>query len=136
LNVFNPGSPTRTGFIFGGWSPSVPTTITQSTQFVAQWTEEQGSNLPLAPSSVSISSPANNQVSISWAAVSGATSYQWELYLDGAFLEGGSTTSALSVSRSGIPAGQVQARVRACNANGCGPQQLSATITVSGVGLG
>jgi hypothetical protein len=135
LSVFNPGSPTRTGFIFGGWDPSVPRTISQSTQFVAQWTEEQGSNLPLAPSSVSISSPANNQVSISWTAVSGATSYQWELYFDGVFLEGGSTTSALSVSRSGIPAGPVQARVRACNANGCGAQRSSATITVSGVGL-
>jgi hypothetical protein len=135
LTVFNPGSPTRTGFIFSGWSPSVPRTITQSTQFVAQWTEEQGSTLPSAPSSVSITSPGDNQVSFSWTAVSGATSYQWELYLDGAFMEGGSTTSALSAFRSGVPAGQVQARVRACNANGCGAQRLSATITVSGVGL-
>ncbi len=37
LSVSNPGSPTRSGFTFLGWSPSVPTTITSNTFFTAQW---------------------------------------------------------------------------------------------------
>ena len=39
LTVTDPGSPTRSGFVFAGWSPSLPTTITQNTTFTAQWTE-------------------------------------------------------------------------------------------------
>jgi hypothetical protein len=133
LFVASPGSPTRSGFVFSGWSPSLPTTIFSSTQFVAQWTAD-GSTLPAAPSSVSISSPADNQVTFSWPSVSGATSYAWELYLDGALADS-STTTSLTVTRT-ISAGQVQARVRACNANGCGAQRNSATITVSGFAFG
>ena len=37
LSVTNPGTPTRGGYEFTGWSPSLPTTITSNTTFVAQW---------------------------------------------------------------------------------------------------
>jgi hypothetical protein len=37
LSVSSPGSPTRSGFTFTGWSPSLPTTITSDRTFVAQW---------------------------------------------------------------------------------------------------
>ena len=37
LSVTNPGTPTRSGYTFIGWSPSLPTTINSNTTFVAQW---------------------------------------------------------------------------------------------------
>lgn len=40
LSVSNPGSPTRSGFTFLGWSPSVPTTINSNTTFTAQWQDD------------------------------------------------------------------------------------------------
>lgn len=42
LSVTNPGTPTRSGFIFDGWSPNLPTDITSNTTFTAQWTAESG----------------------------------------------------------------------------------------------
>ena len=37
LNVTSPGTPTRSGYTFTGWSPSLPTTINANTTFIAQW---------------------------------------------------------------------------------------------------
>ena len=37
LSVTSPGTPTRGGYTFTGWSPSLPTTINANTTFVAQW---------------------------------------------------------------------------------------------------
>jgi hypothetical protein len=37
LSVTSPGTPTKSGNTFLGWSPSLPTTITVNTTFVAQW---------------------------------------------------------------------------------------------------
>jgi len=37
LYVVSPGSPTRTGYTFVGWSPSLPRNISADTTFVAQW---------------------------------------------------------------------------------------------------
>lgn len=37
LNVLNPGTPTKANNTFNGWSPSLPTTITNNTTFTAQW---------------------------------------------------------------------------------------------------
>ena len=91
---------------------------------------------PSAPSSVSISSPDDNQVSFNWPAVSGATSYNWQVLFEGSIIDSDSTTNQTSVTRSGIPAGQVQARVQACNANGCSAFTTSQFVTVSGFALG
>ena len=38
LSVTSPGTPTRSGYTFDAWSPSLPTTITSNTTFFAQWT--------------------------------------------------------------------------------------------------
>jgi hypothetical protein len=35
-NVISPGSPTKTGYMFTGWSPTLPRTITTNTIFTAQ----------------------------------------------------------------------------------------------------
>lgn len=37
LSVTSPGTPTRAGYTFTGWSPSLPRTITETTTFTAQW---------------------------------------------------------------------------------------------------
>ena len=37
LSVTSPGTPTRSGYTFTGWSPSLPTTINANTTFIAQW---------------------------------------------------------------------------------------------------
>lgn len=34
----SPGTPTRSGFVFSGWSPSLPATILVNTTYTAQWT--------------------------------------------------------------------------------------------------
>jgi hypothetical protein len=38
LSVTSPGTPTRSGYTFDGWLPSLPTTINNNTTFTAQWT--------------------------------------------------------------------------------------------------
>jgi hypothetical protein len=38
LNVVSPGTPTKFGFGFNGWSPSLPRTISNDVTFTAQWT--------------------------------------------------------------------------------------------------
>ena len=35
--IYSPGEPTRTGYVFNGWSPSLPRSITANTTFTAQW---------------------------------------------------------------------------------------------------
>ena len=35
--VTSPGTPTKSGYIFDGWSPTLPRYITQHTTFIAQW---------------------------------------------------------------------------------------------------
>ena len=37
LSVTSPGTPTRSGYNFSEWSPSLPATITVNTLFTAQW---------------------------------------------------------------------------------------------------
>lgn len=36
--VTSPGTPTKAGYTFSAWSPSLPATITEDTEFTAQWT--------------------------------------------------------------------------------------------------
>jgi hypothetical protein len=38
LSVTVPGIPTRTGYLYNNWSPSLPRTITVTTTFITQWT--------------------------------------------------------------------------------------------------
>ena len=39
--VTSPGEPTKTGYSFNGWSPSLPRTITADQTFIAQWSAKQ-----------------------------------------------------------------------------------------------
>ena len=39
LSVTSPGTPTRFGYTFSGWSPTLPATITTDTTFTSQWTD-------------------------------------------------------------------------------------------------
>ena len=39
LSVTSPGTPTRFGWTFTGWSPTLPTTITVDTTFTSQWSD-------------------------------------------------------------------------------------------------
>jgi len=39
LSVTSPGTPTRFGWTFTGWSPTLPTTITSDTTFTSQWSD-------------------------------------------------------------------------------------------------
>lgn len=66
LAVSSPGTPTRTGYNFTGYSPSLPTTINTDTTFTAQWTPinftisyvmNGGTNNPSNPSSYNIETP-------------------------------------------------------------------------------
>lgn len=87
--------------------------------------------VPAVPASATISSPSANTVNLSWPAVSGATSYEYNTVVDGV---NGSTenTTETSVNNVSVSAGQVNFRVRACNANGCSLYRNSGTVTVTG----
>jgi hypothetical protein len=140
LTVSYPGLPANAT----GWSPTFnPGTTQQITSnqsynavYPASPPPPEPDPVPSAPSSVSISSPGDNQVSFSWPSVSGATSYNWQVLFGGSVVDSGTTTTVTSVTRSGIPAGQVQARVQACNSSGCSAYTNSPFVTVSGFTLG
>jgi hypothetical protein len=66
LSVSNPGSPTRSGFTFDGWSPAVPTTITSNTTFVAQWLADTSNNPPNAPTNLTFTNNGGGSVTINW----------------------------------------------------------------------
>jgi hypothetical protein len=66
LSVSNPGSPTRSGFTFNGWSPAVPTTISADTTFVAQWLEDTSPNPPNAPTNLILTNNGGGSVTASW----------------------------------------------------------------------
>lgn len=64
--IQSPGTPSRTGFTFDGWSPSLPRQIFTNTTFTAQWTPivytityvmNGGTNNPSNPSSYTIETP-------------------------------------------------------------------------------
>jgi hypothetical protein len=88
---------------------------------------------PGMPSSVTATSPQNNQVTLTWPAVSTATSYNWEIIFAGAIIDSG-TTSATTITQS-VTAGDISGRVQACNANGCSNFRTSNTVTVNGISL-
>lgn len=61
--ISSPGTPSRTGYTFAGWSPSLPRTISVDTTFTAQWTPitysisytlNGGTNNPSNPTSYNI----------------------------------------------------------------------------------
>lgn len=182
FTVVSPGSPSKSGQIFVGWSPSLPKPIFLDTSFTATYQTDPGTcpaagtavfpeqtqcdgttlqilrndgncgtywadlaensetcgyvppSPPAAPASVSISSPGNNQIAFNWSSSSGATSYTYRVHYAGSVIEtntiGGTSATAT------VPAGSIFVSVAASNANGTSSYTSSATITVSGSGLG
>ena len=81
--------------------------------------------LPSAPSGLSVTAPADNQITATWTAAAAATSYVVQV----AGASGTSTTST-NATLTNIPAGTTTVTVYAKNSNGTGPG-VSATITVT-----
>jgi len=94
-----------------------------------------GGASPLMPSAApTLSAPAtssNGSYSMSWSAISGATSYTLQKQLNGGgwstVQTGGSTSFALSSQGSGT----YGYRVQACNVTGCSPWSSTATVYVT-----
>jgi hypothetical protein len=58
--VISPGSPVKDGFIFTGWLPSLPATISQNTTFVAQFETDTGTT----PSPLQTLTPSTGTVGV------------------------------------------------------------------------
>lgn len=87
---------------------------------------------PAAPAWINVPASSNDgNVTVSWAAVAGATTYVLQQQFGGAgwtqIYSGGTTSKALS----GLANGSYVYRVQACNADGCGAYATSGTLTVS-----
>ncbi|WP_317930587.1 hypothetical protein [Halioxenophilus sp. WMMB6] len=87
---------------------------------------------PTVPGSITVPSSTNTSGSytISWAAVSGATSYQLREQKDGGSWVLVHNGSAASKSLSGKTSGSYKYNVRACNAGGCSADRTSGSFTV------
>lgn len=126
--VNSPGIPTRAGYTFTGWSPSLPRAMpVGGGTSVAQWV----GNPPASPSGLSAApgSCGTGQIHISWSATSGATKY---------ILRDGSTVvyqgPATSFTHTGLTAGSVHSyTVSAENANGTSAYSSSVSATVPAV---
>lgn len=88
---------------------------------------------PATPASATISSPADNTVNLVWSSVSGATSYEYQVYSNGELVVD-SSTSGTSISNITVNAGSAYFRVRAVNSSGSSSFRTSNTITVGGLG--
>lgn len=134
-----PTTITSGGFVYtwgGTWTPN-PTTMPSGGGFsIAGYTQTgTAQNPPDAPTGLSISSPANNTVSISWTAVTAATSYQYQIFSDGipVYTQLQTTTSTSLSNIADISSGSVFFTVRAANANGTSSSTPSGPITVTGI---
>lgn len=81
--------------------------------------------LPSAPSGLTLTSPAANQVTATWTAASAASSYV--VQVSGA---NGTSTTSTSATLTNIPAGTATVTVYAKNDNGTGPG-VSGTVAVT-----
>ncbi|MCD9007782.1 hypothetical protein LDO31_16400 [Luteimonas sp. XNQY3] len=80
-----------------------------------------------APSSVS----QDRRFTVSWTAISGATSYVLELNFNGGGYTQVYSGAATSASQTLSEMGGYLYRVRACNASGCGPSSPEKPVTVT-----
>ena len=85
--------------------------------------------VPAAPTGVSLSN-SGSDVTLSWNAVSFATTYDWTMYKNGGFLVSASTGST-TVNLSGYPEGTYYFQVRARNSSGNSDYVQSNSITIS-----
>ena len=86
---------------------------------------------PSSPSSVSASISGGDDITISWSSVSGATSYEREVNLNGGSWINRKSYTGTSVTFSNQRPGSYRYRVRACNSAGCSGWHNSNTVTVA-----
>ena len=80
LSVSNPGTPTKSGYTFNGWSPSLPRTITENTTFTAQWSlEPDGTEWIQNQNLISFDYTLNIEVANAGACVTSATTAKQDL---------------------------------------------------------
>ena len=84
-----------------------------------------------APALTAPASSATGAYSISWTAVSGASSYTLQERTNGGAWATVQSSSAISWGASGHASGSYGYQVQACNAGGCGPWSSSATVAVT-----
>lgn len=93
-----------------------------------------GGASPLMPSAApTLSAPAtssNGSYSVSWSAVSGATSYILQEQVNSGAWATIMSSAAISWIASGKSNGSYGYHVRACNSSGCGPWSSVASVTV------
>jgi hypothetical protein len=101
----------------------------------AAWSAVSTVDVAVPPSSApALTAPSTNNTgsyAISWTTVGRATRYELDENANGSgwgHLYDGAGTSA---SRSGMPSGTYQYRVRGCNTGGCGPYSAIATTVVT-----
>ncbi|WP_368564802.1 hypothetical protein [Pseudoxanthomonas sp. UTMC 1351] len=95
------------------------------------WSNTGTTAVELAPASApSVSVPAsapNGNYTVSWTAVSAASTYTLEESANGGSWASVQNTASQSKAYSGKAAGSYSYRVKACNPAGCGPTSASAT---------
>lgn len=93
-----------------------------------------GGASPLLPSTApALSAPANSSnasYSVSWSAVSGATSYILQEQVNGGAWATVQSSAAISWAASGKSNASYGYHVRACNSSGCSPWSSVASVTV------
>lgn len=123
--VSSPGTPTRSGYTFAGWSPALPTSMpVGGGSSVAQWAPGSPSGLSAAPGSCGTA-----RIQLSWNASSGATTYT---------LRDGSTViytgPATSFAHTGlVPGSSHSYTVSAGNGTGSSGYSSAVSATVPGV---
>ena len=96
--------------------------------------ESGGASPPMPSTAPTLSTPATSNVAsytVSWTAVSGATSYALQEQVNGGAWTLVSSGAATSWGAAGQANGTYSYRVQACNATGCGPWSATATTTVA-----
>jgi len=133
LSVSNPGSPTRSGFNFLGWSPSVPTTITSDTTFTAQWEEVAQPTTYTTTARVARATGSwFLSVSITYRGSSRTINTSSITTLDSSIADGTSVTltAPLSVTSSGLTYTFVRWRVNGVNQS-LGTRTITRTINAN-----
>jgi uncharacterized repeat protein (TIGR02543 family) len=121
LYVTSPGSPTRSGFTFLGWSPSVPTTITSNTTFTAQWQDDTPAPVTYTTTAQIARGPSGGSwflsLSITYRGSSRAVQTNSTTILDSDIAQGTSITISApsSVNYNGNPYTFIRWRVNGVN---------------------
>ena len=115
----------------GSWSPSGSWNLALSGSNYAIWTKSSGGSAPSAPTGVSANATSSSSITISWNAVSGATSYTVyrSTSRSGSFSSVG-TTSSTSFTNTGLSANTTY-YYKVTAANSYGTSGYSSTVSAT-----